>query len=142
MVNNPLWSPSKKRLKNSNLYKFKQAIENKYKLNFHEDFQKFWQWSVKNDEVFWSEYWDYDQFAGTKGTKIIEKNLKFWKNEFFPEAKLNFTQNLLTKKTDETAVYCLKENNITEHKSWRELYTSVCKFSSYLKSKTKFGSVR
>ena len=139
MVNNPLWSPSKKRLKNSNLYKFKQAIENKYKLNFHEDFQKFWQWSVKNDEVFWSEYWDYDQFAGTKGTKIIEKNLKFWKNRFFPEAKLNFTQNLLTKKTDETAVYCLKENNITEYKSWRELYTSVCKFSSYLKSKTKFG---
>ena len=39
-MNDLLWSPSKKKIENSNLYKFKNLIEKKYNTNFKTDYHK------------------------------------------------------------------------------------------------------
>ncbi|MEK9717421.1 MAG: acetoacetate--CoA ligase, partial [Pelagibacteraceae bacterium] len=114
---------------------FSQKIENKFNINFDETFSNFWRWSINNPENFWNEFWDYSNIIGEKKDLILEKNSIFYKNKFFPNSKINFTENLLVKDTDEIAIFSLKENGISNEISWKNLKTKVFKFSNYLKSK-------
>ncbi|MDC0511456.1 acetoacetate--CoA ligase, partial [Pelagibacteraceae bacterium] len=54
--------------------------------------------------------------------------------KFFPEARINYAENILKKKTDETAIHFLSEKGFEESITWENLYNKVCKFSAYLKT--------
>ena len=83
MENKLLWSADKSRKINSNIKKFSDKISQKYKINFNDDFLKLYNWSIKNPENFWSEYWDYSNIIGNKGNQIIDKDKAFYKNKFY-----------------------------------------------------------
>ena len=89
-----LWQPSKERIQKSILEEFSKFIDFKYK----HDFKELWKWSVSEPEVFWSKFWDFSKIIGDKGEIIIEKNNIFNKNKFFPDSKLNYSENILKKK--------------------------------------------
>ena len=131
--NTQLWTASLETLKNSNIKKFSNLIEKKYNINFENNFQKFHKWSVSNLEKFWSEYWDFGEIKGDKGSQIISKDKIFHRNKFFKDSKLNFAENLLSKNNDEIAIYSLKENGEHENISWEQLNTNVKKLSSFFK---------
>ena len=135
MDENLLWKASKNLINQSVIKNFSQKIENKFNINFDETFSNFWRWSINNPENFWNEFWDYSNIIGEKKDLILEKNSTFYKNKFFPNSKINFTENLLVKDTDEIAIFSLKENGISNEISWKNLRTKVFKFSNYLKSK-------
>jgi len=135
MDENLLWKASKNLINQSVIKNFSQKIENKFNINFDETFSNFWKWSINNPEKFWNEFWDYSNIIGEKKDLILEKNSTFYKNKFFPNSKINFTENLLVKDTDEIAIFSLKENGISNEISWKNLKTKVFKFSNYLKSK-------
>ncbi len=135
MDENLLWKASKNLINQSVIKNFSQKIENKFNINFDETFSNFWRWSINNPENFWNEFWDYSNIIGEKKDLILEKNSIFYKNKFFPNSKINFTENLLVKDTDEIAIFSLKENGISNEISWKNLKTKVFKFSNYLKSK-------
>ena len=135
MDENLLWKASKNLINQSVIKNFSQKIENKFNINFDETFSNFWRWSINNPENFWNEFWDYSNIIGEKKDLILEKNSTFYKNKFFPNSKINFTENLLVKDTDEIAIFSLKENGISNEISWKNLKTKVFKFSNYLKSK-------
>ena len=135
MDENLLWKASKNLINQSVIKNFSQKIENKFNINFDETFSNFWRWSINNPEKFWNEFWDYSNIIGEKKDLILEKNSTFYKNKFFPNSKINFTENLLVKDTDEIAIFSLKENGISNEISWKNLRTKVFKFSNYLKSK-------
>lgn len=132
-MNDLLWSPSIEKIKNSNLFKFKDLIEKKYKVKLETDYQKLWDWSVKNDENFWSECWDFFKLQGFKGKQVIKKNKIFHKTKFFPEAKINFAKNLISKKNTDIAIWFRSENGYEKKLTWNDLYKKICIFSSYLK---------
>lgn len=131
--NTQLWTASLETLKNSNIKKFSNLIEKKYNINFENNFQKFHKWSVSNLEKFWSEYWDFGEIKGDKGSQIISKDKIFHRNKFFKDSKLNFAENLLSKNNDEIAIYSLKENGEHENISWEQLNINVKKLSSFFK---------
>jgi len=132
-VNELLWSPSKEKIKNSNLFKFKNLIEKKYKTNFETNYQKLWEWSVKNNENFWSECWDFFKIQGTKGHEIIRKSPIFHKTKFFPSGTLNFAKNLISKNNSELAIVFRSETGLEKKIEWNKLYEKTCIFSSFLK---------
>ncbi len=68
-----LWSPSKSKIENSNLFKFKTLIEKKYNTTFGIDYNKLWKWSVSNNEAFWSECWDFFKLDGYKTKRNNKK---------------------------------------------------------------------
>ncbi len=139
MDENLLWKASKNLIDQSVIKNFSQKIENKFNINFNETFSNFWKWSIKNPEDFWNEFWDYSNIIGEKKGSVLEKNSIFYKTKFFPNSKINFTENLLVKDTHETAIYSLKENGISNEISWHELRKKVFKFSNYLKLKIGKG---
>ena len=131
--NTQLWTASSETIKNSSIKKFSNLIEKKYNINFENNFQKFHKWSVNNLEKFWSEYWDFGEIKGDKGSQIISKDKIFHRNKFFKDSKLNFAENLLSKNNDEIAIHSLKENGEHENISWEQLNINVKKLSSFFK---------
>ncbi|MDC1151655.1 acetoacetate--CoA ligase [Pelagibacteraceae bacterium] len=125
-----LWEPSIKRKEESLLEDFSKFIN--IKSNY--DFKNLWKWSVDHPEEFWSKFWDYSKIVGDKGKEIIKYNKIFNKTKFFPDSKLNYTENILKKKSSELAISFLSEKGFEEEISWEQLYKKVCKFSNYLKS--------
>ena len=142
MNKNLLWKASNAIVESSNIFKFSKKVENKFNLNFKKNFNSLWNWSLKNNEVFWSELWDFSDIKGDKGKRILDKNKIFYKNIFFPDAKLNFAENLIPLTSKEIAVFSLKENGTEDFITWEELFSNVCKFSDYLiKTNIKKGDV-
>ena len=92
-MNKPLWQPSQKLKQDSILQDFCKFIN--FKLS--DSFKELWQWSVKNPEEFWSKFWDFSKIIGDKGSEIIKKDKIFNKTKFFPDSKLNYTENILKK---------------------------------------------
>ena len=129
-MNKSLWKPSDKRIRDSLLDDFCKFV----KINNNKNFKEIWKWSIDNPKLFWSKFWDYSKIIGQKGEEIIRSNKVFNKNKFFPDAKLNYSENILKKRTDDLAINFLSEKGFEEHISWKELYEKVCKFSFYLKS--------
>ena len=133
MSSEPLWKPEQDVVQSSFLNNFCRVLEEKKYIKNDNDFFKLWQWTIKHPEVFWSEFWDFCNIKGTKGSKIIEKNKKFYKTKFFSNSNLNYAENLLSKKDNSLAINFLSETGQEDYINWNSLYEKVCKFSSALK---------
>ena len=94
-------------------------------------FNSVWKWSVENPKIFWSKFWDFSKIIGDKGKEIINFNEVFNRTRFFQDSKLNYSENILKKKTNEIAIGFLSESGYQEKISWNELYSKVCKLSAY-----------
>ncbi len=125
-----LWEPSDKRKEESLLEDFSKFINQKSNYNF----RTLWKWSIDHPEEFWSKFWDYSKIIGDKGKEIIKLNKIFNKTKFFSDSKLNYTENILKKRSSDPAISFLSEKGFEEEISWKDLYSKVCKFSNYLKS--------
>ena len=93
-MNTPLWKPSEKKVQESAIEDFAKFINFKSNKNFKE----LWKWSVDNPELFWSKFWDYSKIIGDKGKDVIKKNNIFYKTKFFPDSRINYSENILKKK--------------------------------------------
>ena len=93
-MNNFLWKPDTQRVQNSILSDFSKYIN----FNSSNNFKELWKWSVSNPEIFWSKFWDYSKIIGDKGKEIIRKDKIFNKTKFFPDSKINYSENILKKK--------------------------------------------
>jgi len=129
-MNKSLWQPSEKRVRESSLEEFIKFANLEPKKNFKE----LWEWSVTKPEIFWSKFWDYSKIIGNKGKEIIRKDQVFNKTKFFPDSKINYSENILKKRTEDIAINFLSEKGFEENITWSSLYEKVCKFSSYLNS--------
>tara|TARA_B100000575_G_scaffold234098_1_gene195661 strand:- start:57 stop:1979 length:1923 start_codon:yes stop_codon:yes gene_type:complete len=125
-MNKPLWQPTEDKKNNSLLMDFCKFVE----LN-PKSFNSVWKWSVENPEIFWSKFWDFSKIIGDKGKEIINFNEVFNKTKFFQDSKLNYSENILKKKTNEIAIGFLSESGYQEKITWNELHSKVCKLSAY-----------
>jgi hypothetical protein len=48
----PLWKPSKSRLEESNLYNFYNFLVSKDGLDFKNNYEELWNWSIKESLIF------------------------------------------------------------------------------------------
>ena len=83
----PLWTPNPATVGQTRMA---QLIAAKGKANYAE----LWQWSVDEPEAFWSELWDFCGAVGEKGTKIVVDRSRMPGARWFPDAKLNYAENL------------------------------------------------
>jgi acetoacetyl-CoA synthetase len=134
MSNELLWEPSKERIESSNAVRFMNQIK---KTNgfIGTTFHDLWEWSVKNPKIFWDAIWDFGNIIGDKGSdRISNGKSKMWEHRYFPDAKLNFAENLLKRKDGEPALIFWGEDKVRKIVSWKELYESVAKTASALRA--------
>lgn len=125
-----LWSPSRKRIMSSNLYKFIQTLNKKHGTNFRE-YAELYQWSIENIPEFWAEMWDEASIIASRSyDEVIDDVTKMPGARWFSGAKLNFAENLLRYRDDNLAIIFKSEAMIDPVKiTYAELYNRVAELA-------------
>ncbi len=129
----PLWQPSIESITNSNLQGFLRQIEQQLALNF-DNYQQLHQWSVEHQEAFWEQVWQYSDIRSSAPySKVLCDEQRFPGAQWFPEARLNFAENLLRNRSDKTAIIARLENGSRRTMSYADLYRQVAQFAAGLR---------
>ena len=131
-MNNKLWEASEKTKINSNLFRYENFLSKNYNYRITKNYSKLFKWSLKNKKMFWESIWD---FAKVKGYKNSKFNLSgsLLKHRFLINSKLNFAENLLTKKDNSKAITFISENGFKEYRTWKELNLNTFKIFNFFK---------
>ena len=125
MTSKVLWTPGAERQAAANLTRFITHVNGKYALALtsYADVHGF---SVSQPEAFWKELWDFCGVkAQTRGARVLIEGDKMPGARFFPEARLNYAENLLRRNDDGEALVFRGEDKVTARMSWRELNLAV-----------------
>jgi len=129
-----LWKIKKGKLKKTNLTLYSNFVKKKYKINSNNDFNKLCKWSIENPKIFWKSIWHFTKIKGNLGNILFKKSDIFYKNKFFPDAKLNYARNLLKKNNEEKSIIFKSENGYKTNLSWKNLNLNVAKISNWMRS--------
>ena len=130
----PLWTPSQASIDAANMTRFIAQVNSRYALSIT-DYDALYQWSIDEKESFWFEIWDFCGIVGDKGDRILLDGEDIEAAEWFPDASLNFAENLLRKKTDEIAIYFCAEDQVDYSLTWQDLHDQVASVADWLKAK-------
>ncbi len=128
-----LWEASENIKLKSNLFKYEKFLSNNYKYKTSKKYSKLLQWTLKNPKKFWSSIWD---FTNVKGYKKRRYNFagSIFKHKFLINSKLNFAENLLSKKDNSKAITFISENGLYEYRSWWQLNLNTYKVFNFFQS--------
>ena len=107
----PLWSPSQKTTESaaSTLFARHLGLADTSYPSLH-------QWSIEHPAAFWSSLWDYCSVRGDKGQDILISGKEFYQTKWFPQARLNYADNLLAAQTKESILIFVTETG--ERRVW------------------------
>ena len=91
-------------------------------------------WSIDHPELFWSEVWGQSAVVGSQGDRVMVHGDELWQTRFFPDARLNFAQNLLRRRDDTPAIVFRDEVGTTIDLTWSELYDRVSQLVGALRA--------
>jgi acetoacetyl-CoA synthetase len=81
--------------------------------------------SVGDPEAFWSELWRFAGVIGEMGDPVLERAGEMPGARFFPNAQLNFAENVVRRWDDAPAILAETERGATRTISWAELRRDV-----------------
>ena len=124
MTDTPLWRPDPERLDASPWMAFARFAGERTGQSLS-DPQALHQWSITDREAFWSAVWDFCGVRGVKGARIVENGDAMPGARFFPDAELNFAENLLSRNGAEPAILFRAEDKARRAMTWLELHALV-----------------
>ena len=128
-----LWRPSSKIKEESNLNQFIKNFVDEFKNQSDVKYEELWKWSIEKPEKFWDSIWDYSNVLGEKGEILLKDKDKMPGARFFPNAKLNYTENVLKNKNEPLAIISEREDGLKSKISTLELKDKVLKMAGWLK---------
>ena len=100
----PLWTPSAEAIAQSNVTAFSRQAEHDWGVTLP-DWWALLDWSVEHPEDFFKSLWSFTGvIAETQGDTVLADGDKMPGARWFPEARLNFAENLLRRRDDATAI--------------------------------------
>ncbi|MCP8896855.1 acetoacetate--CoA ligase [Shinella daejeonensis] len=119
-----LWEPTAEILEKSPMALFMKACASRAGRSFG-SYDDFHAWTVADRETFWSAIWDDCGVIGEKGEEILENGERMLEARFFPQASLNFAENLLRHSGPGDAIVFRGEDKLSYRWSWDELRARV-----------------
>ena len=131
-MSTPIWKPNESQILNANVTKFISFVnqERGLKLSNYWDLH---QYSINHSNDFWRMCADYcgavGDFSGPErvGESMVD-------TQWFPEAKLNFAETMLSRRDEKDAIVFRGENKIELRLSFSDLYLQVAKVQSHMRS--------
>tara|TARA_B110000858_G_scaffold3502_1_gene4061 strand:+ start:33598 stop:35538 length:1941 start_codon:yes stop_codon:yes gene_type:complete len=128
-----LWTPSQATIDTANMTRFMAQVNARHGLAL-DDYHSLYQWSLDAKEIFWSEVWDFCGIVGEKGERILIDGEQIEAAQWFPDASLNFAENLLRRSDDSIAIYFRAEDQVEYSLTWSQLQTQVASVATWLKT--------
>ena len=129
----PIWVPSEERIKDANLTRFMEFINNRRGTEFRE-YEDLYRWSVADIPAFWAAMWEFGRIIASRNyDHVVDDLSKMPGARWFPGARLNFAENLLRFRDEQTAIVFKGEGRETVHINYAELYTQVARLAKALR---------
>ena len=128
----PLWTPPPARAAATNLAAFMDAVRRRHGVDIagYDDLHR---WSIERPQAFWSELWDFCGIvAEARGARVVEDFDRMPGARWFPDARLNFAENLLRRRDDGPALIFRDEAGEERSLSHRRLHDEVSRLAQAL----------
>jgi acetoacetyl-CoA synthetase len=122
---NPLWTPDPQRAARSGMARFMRLAGKR-------DYEELHRWSVEHGEDFWELVWKFGEVRGEPGLRRLINAGRMPGAQWFPEAKLNFAENLLRERDASLAISFWGEDRVKRQLSRRQLYDLVSRLAQAL----------
>ncbi|MCB1915328.1 MAG: AMP-binding protein, partial [Rhodocyclaceae bacterium] len=128
----PLWQPSQARVADAALTRFMQQVAARHGVGVG-DYDALHAWSVADVASFWREVWDFAGVIGEKGDTVLTGGDRMPGARWFPDASLNYAENLLRSRDETDALVFWGEDEVKNRLSHAELYRQVAHFAAALR---------
>jgi len=129
----PIWEPSEERKKNANMTKFMDFVNERYgkKLSSYDEL---YDWSVTSLADFWASVWEYAEIKASKPYHtVLAPAEHMMRTQWFQGARLNFAENLLRYRDEQTALIFKGEAQRAVRMTYAELYDQVARLAKSLR---------
>jgi acetoacetyl-CoA synthetase len=129
----PLWIPDREAVAASAMTRFIAEANQRYGLSLS-DYRQLHAWSVENLPAFWELTWDFCAVIGEKGAPLLADESRMPGAKFFPNARLNFAENLLRQRGAAPAMIFRGEDKASYRLSFDELHALVSRLQQALEA--------
>ena len=130
----PLWRPAPERIASANLTRFIDSVNEEWDAGAS-DYATLYRWSIDQPEKFWQSLWSFAGIiATTRGDVVIADAGEMPGARFFPNARLNFAENLLRRRDEQPAILFRGEAGARRSLSFGELYQEVSRLAQGLQA--------
>ena len=131
-MDQPIWIPSSERVASAQMTMFMATVEDRWKCDI-DDFKSLYQWSIDEPEQFWTSIWEFCHVrAHAQGQRVLIDGHKMPGACFFPDAQLNYAENILQYPDESDALVFWGEDRIIARLTRRELYDLVSRLRQVL----------
>ena len=129
----PLWQPSARQIADANLTAFMERVKRDWGLEA-ESYAALYDFSIAEVEKFWRSVWTFaGVIADRQGDRVLRDGDKMPGAAFFPDARLNFAENLLRRSGPGDAMVFWGEDRVKRRVSWDQLRDQVARLAQALK---------
>jgi len=133
-VDAPLWQPSPARAERTLLTAFMRGLEAREGIALP-DYAALHRWSIESPAAFWSEVWRFAGVIGDgPGPALAPGDTRMPGADWFPEARLNFAENLLRRRDARPAIAFHGEDRVRRHLTWDQLYVQIERLAGALRA--------
>ncbi len=129
----PLWRPGPERIAASNVTAFIAEANKRHGLALR-NYRELHAWSVANSGAFWDLVWDVYGVVGEKGARKLVDGDRMPGAQFFPDARINFAENLLKAPGAGDAMIFRGEDKVGYRLTWTELKALVSRLQQALQA--------
>ena len=137
MAARKLWEPSQAAIESAQLTQFARYCVHRYGLQFN-TYPEFYRWSCDSNAQFWGALWDWAGVRGRKGEHILVDGHRMPGAKWFPDARLNFAENLLRRRDglpgSADALVYWDETGFRRRMSYGELHAQVSRCAQAMRA--------
>ena len=127
------WKPSPHVMKESHMMRFMRYVNKETQQHF-KTYPELYQWSIDHPDAFWLAMWNYGKVVSSVPPEhIMVPAEKMQDTKWFPDARLNFAENLLRRRDQHIAIFFASERGDKRQMTYSQLYLKVTALSSYLR---------
>src|SRR5438874_8757718 len=122
-----MWTPTPERAAQTDMARFIGLAGKKSYDELHA-------WSVAERGAFWNLVWEFCEVKGQKGARTLVDGDRMPGALWFPDARLNFAENLLRRRDGGDALVFWGEDKVKRRLSYRELHDRVARVAQALRA--------
>ena len=132
-MESPLWTPSAERIARARITHFMRYLGER-SIAGVSGYPSLYEFSIARPLDFWRAMWDFGGIIGDPGERVAVDMDRMPGASFFPDARVNFAENVLRQSGSGPAILFNGENRRTRTISHDELRTAVASFAGALRA--------
>jgi len=129
----PLWRPDADRIAAANVTRFMAEARREWSAGFADaDYAGFYEWSIDRSDQFWRSVWRFCEVRGEPGDRTLVDADRMPGAKWFPDARLNYAENLLRRRDAAPAMVFWGEDKVKRTLSFADVFAEVARVADGL----------